>query len=264
MKINYLKLPHCPDNQLVRANPTDAGWDLAAAEDIVIPKYKYLDYETEYANFDILTTLKNTKFIGQYIKFATPESYHYKIYLSTEEDLAKVVLYLQNSLTPYLSFNIISEETKYHYTVVVRNTIEPVEQRLKRHHELVNLDLYSSYGIRFIYSRKKYKPVLVPTGICLKSENLCSFDLRLRSSMIKRGLTMAHGVGTIDFSYNNELFIPVYSISDITYINQGERIAQLICNKLVDSTFKEIPKTEFQNSGRGGFGSSDISVISNQ
>lgn len=118
---------------------------------------------------------------------------------------------------------------------------------------ILSLTSYNKFSI-FI-ANKKYKPIMIPTGIQINAEELTRFDVRLRSSMIKKGITMAHGLGTIDYLYNNEIFIPVYAIDYPCLIEKGERIAQLIPAVQLNAKFIEQTNTEFLNSGRQGFGS---------
>jgi deoxyuridine 5'-triphosphate nucleotidohydrolase len=66
-KIFYSRLSNCPENQLRKVHhpfryfdydkgtyvtipKSDAGWDLAAAEDIIIKPYGNLEYENEFSN----------------------------------------------------------------------------------------------------------------------------------------------------------------------------------------------------------------------
>lgn len=49
IEIDWFALPHCPPNQLQKGKyPTDTGYDLMAAETVVIPTYQQLDEEGRY------------------------------------------------------------------------------------------------------------------------------------------------------------------------------------------------------------------------
>jgi dUTPase len=56
--------------------------------------------------------------------------------------------------------------------------------------------------------------------------------LYARSSMSKRGLILANGVGVIDIDYRDEIKVPLLNVSqsDSVRLNAGERVAQLIAH----------------------------------
>ena len=85
-----------------------------------------------------------------------------------------------------------------------------------------------------------------------------------RSSLHKRGLSLANGVGVIDSGYRGEVLLPVRNDSDLpVVVDRGERIAQIVvvplglssalyahdANTLTDNNNNKQPR------GQGGFGS---------
>ena len=119
--------------------------------------------------------------------------------------------------------------------------------------------------------------LLIPTGLVLKindkrnsiesfaditteREELRQFSVRLhpRSGLaLKRGLVLANAEGIVDVDYQQQVFILLHNISDVTQnIKVGERIAQgeVVTNEEVH--FVEVTDMPKQHSERnGGFGS---------
>ena len=75
---------------------------------------------------------------------------------------------------------------------------------------------------------------LVPTGIRVVIPEQHEGQLRLRSSMYKRGVVMPNAPGTIDSDYRGEIFVPVRNVLPWDHITfeKGERIAQLVVHEL--------------------------------
>ena len=109
---------------------------------------------------------------------------------------------------------------------------------------------------------------LVPTGIKVIIPEGYEGQLRLRSSMYKRGFVMPNAPGTIDSDYRGEVKVPVARISpngyDTPKIEKGERIAQLIIKKLPSVTLVPVSSEEFEKEeterGGGGFGSTGSGI----
>jgi dUTP pyrophosphatase len=90
-------------------------------------------------------------------------------------------------------------------------------------------------------------------------------QLRLRSSMAKRGFIIPNAPGTIDSDYRGEIKIPVACISrGNSVIMAGERIAQLVINRLPMASIKSVTEEEFEEEstfrGSGGFGSTGSGI----
>jgi len=101
---------------------------------------------------------------------------------------------------------------------------------------------------------------LVPTGVKheLNNDMDKAFPLFLfaRSSMQKRGLIMANGVGVIDTDYRDEIMVPYYNISDVDVkIEKYERIGQLVPMKINNHMIDGATYTNLERTG--GFGSTE-------
>ncbi len=99
---------------------------------------------------------------------------------------------------------------------------------------------------------------LVPTGIAIALPDGYVALVHPRSGLaIKHGVTMVNSPGTVDAGYRGELQIILinHDKSDPVSFKRGDRIAQLVIQKVERAEFVEV--RELPGSGRGvdGFGS---------
>lgn len=106
---------------------------------------------------------------------------------------------------------------------------------------------------------KGAKPTLVRTGISLevKSAEPVVILLMERSSMGKRGINLANGVGVIDQDYRGEYMLCMQNTCghDIEVINPGDRVAQIMIVPIKKPTVREVEELSETTRGWGGFGS---------
>ena len=103
--------------------------------------------------------------------------------------------------------------------------------------------------------------VLVPTGLIFDIPAGHVMKMYIRSSQaLKKGLTMANGVGIIDSDYVEESFMMLENISDsMATITNGERIAQALIEKALRTKIVETKEKPAQKTDRdGGFGSTGV------
>lgn len=103
--------------------------------------------------------------------------------------------------------------------------------------------------------------VLVPTGLIFDIPEKHVMKMYIRSSQaLKKGLTMANGVGIIDSDYVEESFMMLQNVSDsMATIEHGERIAQCLIEKTVQIKIAETKEKPVQKTSRdGGFGSTGV------
>lgn len=96
---------------------------------------------------------------------------------------------------------------------------------------------------------------LIPTGLFTAIPEGHEIQVRPRSGLsFKQGLTCANCVGTIDADYRNEIGVIIINLGqDAAWIEDGERIAQFVLNKVerIDwNVVESLDKTE----RNGGFG----------
>ncbi len=98
--------------------------------------------------------------------------------------------------------------------------------------------------------------VLIPTGIAIALPENYEAQIRPRSGLaLKHGLTLLNTPGTIDWDYRGEIKVIVINLGDKEYILQrGERIAQMIFNRVEKAELIEVEELDDTNRGAGGFG----------
>lgn len=101
---------------------------------------------------------------------------------------------------------------------------------------------------------------LIPTGICLAIPEGYEGQVRPRSGLaLKYGLTMVNTPGTIDADYRGEVKVVMINLGQEPYIIQrGERIAQLVFNKIARAELNSVDTLDETDRGSGGFGSTGV------
>lgn len=98
--------------------------------------------------------------------------------------------------------------------------------------------------------------LLVPTGLTLEIPIGFEGQVRARSGLaLKKGLTLANGVGTIDADYRGEVGVILLNAGpDPITIERGERIAQLVVAPVARAVFMSGSLAATPRDS-GGFGS---------
>jgi len=98
---------------------------------------------------------------------------------------------------------------------------------------------------------------LVPTGLCIAVPHGYEVQLRPRSGLaLKHGITLPNTPATIDSDYRGELQVIMINHGDAPFeIHRGDRIAQLLVQKVEPVEFREVPELPTSDRGQGGFGS---------
>lgn len=97
----------------------------------------------------------------------------------------------------------------------------------------------------------------VPLGIKTEFDEGYVALIYARSGLaIKRGLAPANKVGVIDSDYRGEWIVALHNQSgDAQVVDPGERIAQVVFQKIENVSFVETDNLEDSVRGEGGFGS---------
>ena len=99
---------------------------------------------------------------------------------------------------------------------------------------------------------------LVPTGIAIALPDGYVALVHPRSGLaIKHGVTMVNAPGTVDAGYRGELQIILinHDKSESVSFKRGDRIAQLVIQKVERAEFVEVQELPGSGRGTGGFGS---------
>ncbi|HIE15687.1 MAG TPA: dUTP diphosphatase [Bacteroidales bacterium] len=97
---------------------------------------------------------------------------------------------------------------------------------------------------------------LIPTGLYVELPSGFEAQIRPRSGLaFKHGLTVLNAPGTIDADYRGEIKVILINLSNEPFeIKNGERIAQMIINKVEKVSWEEVESLAETKRGAGGFG----------
>ncbi len=97
---------------------------------------------------------------------------------------------------------------------------------------------------------------LIPTGLFVEIPEGYEIQVRPRSGLaIKQGITCLNTPGTIDSDYRGEIKIILINLSsERQVINPGDRIAQMIVQKVDKAEFEEVEILNETERAAGGFG----------
>lgn len=111
----------------------------------------------------------------------------------------------------------------------------------------------------FLDIPKTLKPLeraLIPTGIFIELPAGYEAQVRPRSGLaIKQGITCLNTPGTIDADYRGEIKIILINLSqEDQVIHPGDRIAQMVVQKVEQVKWNEVEQLEVTLRNEGGFG----------
>ena len=103
---------------------------------------------------------------------------------------------------------------------------------------------------------RSFERMLVPTGIKIAVPDGYEMQMRPRSGLaLKHGLTFLNTPGTIDSDYRGEIKVILSNMSKEDYtIMPGERIGQMVLNKVERIEWEEVEELDDTMRGTGGFG----------
>lgn len=103
---------------------------------------------------------------------------------------------------------------------------------------------------------KPMERVLVPTGLFVEIPQGYEIQVRPRSGLaIKQGITCLNTPGTIDADYRGEIKVILINLSgEEQTIQPGDRIAQLVLQKVEKINWKPVDGISETERGAGGFG----------
>ena len=103
---------------------------------------------------------------------------------------------------------------------------------------------------------KSLERKLVPTGLFMELPAGYEAQIRPRSGLaLNEGLGVLNSPGTIDADYRGEIGIIVVNLSNNTIsINDGDRICQMVINRVEQAEWIKVESLEDTERGSGGFG----------
>ena len=101
------------------------------------------------------------------------------------------------------------------------------------------------------------KRTLVPTGLILELPPGFEAQVRPRSGLaLRHGITVLNTPGTIDCDYRGEVMVLLANLGEAPFrIARGERIAQLVVQRVERARLVEVAAIAETRRGAGGFGS---------
>ena len=110
------------------------------------------------------------------------------------------------------------------------------------------------------------KPTIVHTGLVAEIPMGYEIQVRPRSGLAVKGVTVWNAPGTVDAGYVGEIGVilcyitPFKDETKVNYfdVHKGDRIAQLVVAPVVACTPVEVPKVGDTERGTGGFGSTGV------
>nr|XP_023012863.1 deoxyuridine 5'-triphosphate nucleotidohydrolase-like [Leptinotarsa decemlineata] len=136
---------------------------------------------------------------------------------------------------------------KLRYSKVVPEAYIPTKGSLKA----AGYDLRSAFDIT-VPARGK---ALVDTGLKIELPEGCYGRIAPRSGLAVKNFIDV-GAGVVDEDYRGVLKVVLFNHSDTDFeVRSGDRIAQLICEKIYYPVLEEVQELTATERGEGGFGS---------
>jgi dUTP pyrophosphatase len=101
---------------------------------------------------------------------------------------------------------------------------------------------------------------LIPTGVAIALPPGFEAQIRSRSGLaLTEGLTMANSPGTIDSDYRGEIQLIAINLGqEPVVIRRGQRIAQMVVQRVVRAQWQEVKELPSSEREGGGFGHTDV------
>ncbi len=98
--------------------------------------------------------------------------------------------------------------------------------------------------------------VLIPSGFAMAMPRELEAQIRPRSGLAyKHGITCLNSPGTIDADYRGEVKVLLINLGQEAFtIERGERIAQMVFQRVPQVSLEEVEELSDTSRGEGGFG----------
>ena len=147
-------------------------------------------------------------------------------------------------------------------------TPDDIDLPIKRLDATVELPAYAYEGDAGLDLRSNEDVVLAPferrligTGLAIAIPDGYAGFVQPRSGLaLKKGLSMANTPGLVDAHYRGELKVCAINLDghEPIAISKGERIAQLVIQRVPQVHLREVEQLDETDRGEGGFGSSGV------
>lgn len=125
---------------------------------------------------------------------------------------------------------------------------------VKAHHDDAAFDLRARQDMELPVGVS----TLVPTGVFIELPYGYEAQVRPRSGLaLKHNIMLTNSPGTIDAGYRGEVGVIVFNHGSAAFpVKRGDRIAQMVIQKLPEVELVEVDELGETQRGQGGFGSS--------
>jgi len=138
--------------------------------------------------------------------------------------------------------------------ILVQRLDAGVPMPARAHPGDAGLDLHAAEDV----SLKPGERASVPTGIAVAIPEGCAGFVVPRSGLAaKYGIGVVNAPGLIDSGYRGEIRVLLVNLdqSEAFELRRGERIAQLVIQRVEEATLREVGELPPSARGEGGFGS---------
>ncbi|MCX7883931.1 MAG: dUTP diphosphatase [Caloramator sp.] len=120
------------------------------------------------------------------------------------------------------------------------------------------MDLYANVTESIIINPMEIK--IIPTGISIALPQNYEAQIRPRSGLaLKHGISFVNTPGTIDSDYRGEINVIMINFGSKPFtINRGDRIAQMVINRIEIPEIIEVDELDKTKRDKGGFGSTGL------
>lgn len=120
------------------------------------------------------------------------------------------------------------------------------------------MDLYANVESDVVINEGTIK--LIATGISIELPEGFEAQIRPRSGLaLKHGISFVNTPGTVDSDYRGEINVIMINFGDKPFIiKRGDRIAQMVINKIETPEIVEVDELNDSSRGNSGFGSTGV------
>jgi dUTP pyrophosphatase len=120
--------------------------------------------------------------------------------------------------------------------------------------DAAGMDICAAVGGDTVIARGEI--ALLPTGFAMALPSGFEAQVRPRSGLaVHHGIGLINSPGTIDADYRGEVKIAVINLGPGPYtVRRGERIAQMVVQRVLQATIAEVSALEDTARSSGGFG----------
>lgn len=144
--------------------------------------------------------------------------------------------------------------------LLIKRTEESMDLPLPQYmsSQAAGMDLYANINDKISIMPGKFKAI--PTGLMIALPSGYEAQVRPRSGLaFKHGITVLNTPGTVDPDYRGEIIIVLINLGEKPFeIKRGDRVAQLVINKIEQVELIETDNLPESERGVMGFGSTGV------